>query len=243
MTCDAECRSLSTSSSAFVGNVAACISSCVDGIWPRRSARAPPDEGREARALRRTPANNMARRIGVGGRLEQRLCPCRSVSPFQGSSRSAAGSRGRTGIKQPCDRPQQCQRVTPVELHVGVSPDSKQPCIEGEGLNWKGRRQPKRARLVRTDRKEAKTPACGSGAKATKQMPEGRARIWGSRAARRRERHTHKAAGGMAPVLRSSRHPEPPLLLIGVLILLAVNTYVVWQWRHRRIGTNGSQLN
>jgi hypothetical protein len=30
--------------------------------------------GASARALRRTPANNMARRIGMGGRLEQRLC-------------------------------------------------------------------------------------------------------------------------------------------------------------------------
>ena len=29
MTCDAECRSFNTSSSAFVGNVAASISSCV----------------------------------------------------------------------------------------------------------------------------------------------------------------------------------------------------------------------
>ena len=72
--------------------------------------------GASARALRRTPANNMARRIGMGGRLEQRLCSLPSVSPFQSSSRSAAGSRGRTSIKQPCDRPQRCQRVTPVEL-------------------------------------------------------------------------------------------------------------------------------
>ena len=40
--------------------------------------------GASARALRRTPANNMARRIGMGGRLEQRLCSLPVLSrPFR----------------------------------------------------------------------------------------------------------------------------------------------------------------
>ena len=75
MTCDAEWRSLTISSSAFVGNFAASISSCVVGMWRATvSGLCLLMTGASARALRRTPASNMARRIGVGGRLEQRLC-------------------------------------------------------------------------------------------------------------------------------------------------------------------------
>ena len=75
MTCDAEWRSLTISSSAFVGNFAASISSWVVGMWRATVSGARRlTSGARARAERRTPASNMARRIGVGGRLEQRLC-------------------------------------------------------------------------------------------------------------------------------------------------------------------------
>ena len=75
MTCDAEWRSLTISSSAFVGNFAASISSWVVGMWRAIvKGLCLLMTGASARALRRTPASNMARRIGVGGRLEQRLC-------------------------------------------------------------------------------------------------------------------------------------------------------------------------
>ena len=75
MTCDAECRSLTISSSAFVGSFAASISSWLVGMWRAIvKGLCLLMTGASARALRRTPASNMARRIGVGGRLEQRLC-------------------------------------------------------------------------------------------------------------------------------------------------------------------------
>ena len=85
MTCDAEWRSLTMSSSAFVGNFAASISSWVVGMWRAivKGARRL-TSGASARAERRTPASNMARRIGLA--VACAACApqhCRSVSPFQ----------------------------------------------------------------------------------------------------------------------------------------------------------------
>ncbi len=66
MTCDAEWRSLTISSSAFVGSFAASISSWVVGMWRATvSGARRRTSGASARAERRTPASNMARRIGL----------------------------------------------------------------------------------------------------------------------------------------------------------------------------------
>ena len=85
MTCDAEWRSLTISSSAFVGNFAASISSWLVGMCLATvSGARRRTSGARARAERRTPASNMARRIGLA--VACAACAqlyCLSVSPFQ----------------------------------------------------------------------------------------------------------------------------------------------------------------
>ena len=133
MTCDAECRSFNTSSSAFVGNVAACISSCVAGMWRAtvNGARRLTEARARARAGRLLTTWPVA--SGMGGRLEQRLCSLPVRLALSGQLTQRSWLRSRTSIKQPCDRPQRCQRVTPVELHVGVSLTASSPASRVKG--------------------------------------------------------------------------------------------------------------
>ena len=122
--------------------------------------------------------------------------------------------------------------MTPAELHVGVS---RLRQVRGEGLNWKSpSNRLTRVFRAREDRTRSKTdekPRVRVQSQFQKQSSKSAANhCEPQRGQPVLQRTAHINDGGA--LLRSFGHPEPPVLLIGVLILLAVNTYVVWQWRH-----------
>ena len=119
--------------------------------------------------------------------------PCRSVSPFQGSSRSAAGSRGRTSIKQPCDRPLLCQRATPVELLSLVchSASSARLGAELEKSVQRVHASPEPCNN-RTEARQRRNHACGFRAQILKaKLQRGESLRTAARAARFEEHGTH----------------------------------------------------